>query len=100
MGKIGAAVGFTDQLNGTMTGIAFTSHNETPGLGARIEEASFRLQFAAKTGPFTVRRKGEAHAKNKFDGITGATITTAAVCDLINATIEEAPRIVTRQGTE
>jgi len=90
-GTIGAAVGFTEKLDGTMTGIAFTSQNETPGLGARIEEEWFTKQFTGKRGPFTTRPEGEPTELNEFDAITGATITTNAVRDLINEAIRDAP---------
>jgi len=92
-GAIGAAVGLDAALDGTMTGLSFTYQNETPGLGARIDEPWFVRQFAGKRGPFTTRAEGERTAPNEFDAITGATITSAAVRDLVNRAIADAPAV-------
>jgi len=92
-GSITAFVGF-DRHAGTIRGVTFQDHVETPGLGARIDESWFRRQFVGKTGPFAVLRP-EPKDKNatttdndKFDQITGATITSTAVKDIMNKGIE------------
>lgn len=82
-GVITAHVGF-DSQTGKMTGIDFVKHNETPGLGARIDEDWFREQFRGKKGPFTYVPEGEEDNENQFDAITGATGTTKAVKDIVN----------------
>lgn len=82
-GAITAHVGF-DSQTGKMTGIDFVKHNETPGLGARIDEDWFREQFRGKKGPFTYVPEGEEDNENQFDAITGATGTTKAVKDIVN----------------
>jgi Na+-transporting NADH:ubiquinone oxidoreductase subunit C len=82
-GRIDAMVGLRE--DGTLAGIAFTAQNETPGLGARIQEAWFRDQFKGKKAPLSLvpekTRSGDAH---EIDGITGASITSRAVRDLVN----------------
>jgi Na+-transporting NADH:ubiquinone oxidoreductase subunit C len=70
-----------------LTGVSFTEHNETPGLGARIDEAWFRLQFAGKRGPMTMVPEKQPSSETEFDAITGATITSTAVRDMINAVL-------------
>lgn len=82
-GVIKAHVGF-DSQTGKMTGIDFVKHNETPGLGARIDEDWFREQFRGKKGPFTYVPEGEEANENQFDAITGATGTSKAVKDIVN----------------
>jgi len=92
-GTIVAVVGLDSDLE-RMTGIAFLKQNETPGLGARIAEDWFTQQFVGKQGPLTMVPEGEAAGESEFDAITGATITSTAVRDIVNGIIEDAPGIV------
>ncbi len=69
----------------TIAGLAITNQSETPGLGARIEEAAWLDQFRSKmvtdaSGAirFAVAR-GQAGSEYEVDGITGATRTSNAV---------------------
>ena len=50
-GTIAIMVGFEEDLS-TFSGLAIVSQNETPGLGARIEEPWFTKQFQGKKSPF------------------------------------------------
>jgi Na+-transporting NADH:ubiquinone oxidoreductase subunit C len=96
-GEIAAVIGFDEGLN-LLTGIDFTQQNETPGLGARISEEWFKLQFRGKTGPFTRVPEGtESDSPIEFDAITGATITSTAVQKIVNSTIDHAPSILGRE---
>lgn len=53
--------------------------NETPGLGSKLNEPAFVKQFAGKPGAaLKVNKDG-----GDIDAITGATITSRAVCDAI-----------------
>ena len=92
-GPIEMMLGFQEDLE-TMTGISILSHNETPGLGARIEEAWFINQFRGKQGPFRLVAEGTADAPDEVDGITGATRTTVAVGEIINRGISQAPQTI------
>lgn len=84
-GPIQAAVAFSS-LDGAMAGLAFVAHNETPGLGARIEEPAFRRQFIGKRPPLALSSSASTGSPNpsEMDGLTGATITSQGVRDLIN----------------
>ena len=54
--------------------------NETPGLGAKLGDAEFARQFGGKDGPsLKVKKDG-----GEIDAITGATITSRAVCEAIS----------------
>jgi Na+-transporting NADH:ubiquinone oxidoreductase subunit C len=94
-GTITAYVGFNQETM-AIKGVTFQDHVETPGLGARIDQLWFRLQFAGKSGPFSeLRPEPQDKTKatpdpDKFDQITGATITSAAVKDIMNKSIERA----------
>jgi Na+-transporting NADH:ubiquinone oxidoreductase subunit C len=85
-GEITAAVGFDAHLE-KLSGVDFLKQVETPGLGARIAEPWFREQFRGKRGPFTTVAEGEPAGENQFDAITGATLTSNFVKDLLNGAI-------------
>lgn len=100
-GSITAFVGFDAQAE-AIRGVTFQDHVETPGLGARIDEPWFRGQFKGKSGPFVTLRP-EPKDKNRFtedndafDQITGATITSTAVKDIMNKSIERARTVAGR----
>lgn len=74
--KVVIIVGF-DLEKDLLSGIGIISHKETPGLGARISEAIFRDKFKSKalTEAFKVKQDGGI-----VDAISGATISSRAVC--------------------
>jgi Na+-transporting NADH:ubiquinone oxidoreductase subunit C len=93
-GTITAVVGLDAEL-AALTGLTFVKQNETPGLGARISEDWFKKQFRGMAGPFTYVDEGtRSESKAEFDAITGATITTRAVRDILNRAVAEAPGMV------
>ena len=72
---------------GTVLGISIVSHTETAGLGAVAAEntskgEAFRDQFVGKSGSVAVSKDG-----GELDAITGATITSRAVCVGVNAAL-------------
>lgn len=80
----------------TIAGISFYQHGETPGLGAEIEKSWFQEQFKGKKlyldnqpADFSVVKPSEnvPKAREPFsvDGISGATLTSAGVQNLIKA---------------
>lgn len=92
-GRITAAVGFDAALS-RLTGVEFLEQSETPGLGARISETWFREQFRGKRGPFTTVPEGAPSAEGQFDAITGATLTTNYVRDILNEAVDQVPDMV------
>ena len=82
-GTIEAVIGYDRDLK-TITGIDFTRQNETPGLGGRIAESWFKEQFRNKPLRLIMKAEGEAAAHEEFDAITGATITSTAVLNILN----------------
>jgi Na+-transporting NADH:ubiquinone oxidoreductase subunit C len=83
-GRIVALVGFAPDRT-TLTGLAFLEQSETPGLGARIDEPWFKDQFRGKKGPFATVPEGSAAGESQFDAVSGATFTSEAVRDILNA---------------
>lgn len=73
-----------DPASGTLIGVEFVQQNETPGLGARIEEPWFRAQFKGKRGPLTMRPERSQTSASEFEAVTGATITSTAVKEMLN----------------
>ncbi|MBQ8621166.1 MAG: RnfABCDGE type electron transport complex subunit G [Oscillospiraceae bacterium] len=72
---------------GKVLGISIVSHTETAGLGAVAAASTsageaFRGQFVGMSGSVSVSKDGGA-----VDAITGATITSRAVCTGINAAL-------------
>lgn len=85
-GNIEISVGVSSE--GTVTGIAFLSISETPGLGMRAtEEGGFKEQFAGKTAESFELTKSGASADNQIDAMSGATITSSAVTNAVNAAV-------------
>jgi Na+-transporting NADH:ubiquinone oxidoreductase subunit C len=75
-----------DQDTETLKAVRIVSQEETPGLGARISEASFLNQFAEKRiSPqlnLVLRRK--ATESDEVDAISGATLSSEALVRIIN----------------
>ncbi len=91
-GDITMLVGVGTDLE-SITGLAIVEDVETPGLGARIEEEQFRLQFEGLDvdRPIVyVKNRDADFSKNQIEAISGATISTDAVVSGINASLDEA----------
>lgn len=72
------------RLDGTVNGISILSISETAGLGMQAE-AVLKPQFAGKNVEKFAYTKNGAAADNEIDAISGATITTNAVTNGVNA---------------
>ena len=73
---------------GNILGIDIISHTETAGLGAVADAdtpagVSFREQFIGMNGTVSVSKDG-----GEVEAITGATITSRAICAGVNAALE------------
>lgn len=73
-----------DLTTGRQIGIEVVQHSETPGLGARIEETTFRKQWQGlpTDEPVALARDG-----GEIDGISGATSTSRAAVGGTNAVL-------------
>lgn len=74
--------------DGTVTGIEMLSISETAGLGMKTTEDAFKSQYAGKKVDKYEYTKTGATAENQIDAISGATITTNAVTNGVNAGLE------------
>lgn len=73
--------------DGTVLGISFLSLSETPGLGMKADEDSFKSQFQNKKVDYFVYEKSGAGEENEINAISSATITSNAVTHGVNAAI-------------
>ncbi|HOB19411.1 MAG TPA: RnfABCDGE type electron transport complex subunit G [Candidatus Atribacteria bacterium] len=68
--------------DGNIEGVRLIQHSETPGLGAKAEQPDFMDQFSAKSA------NGQLVLKEDISAISGATITSRAVTNAVNAALD------------
>lgn len=79
-GNVSLMVGIL--ADGTINNISVLQHAETPGLGSKMTEPTFKDQFNNKNAAsfnFKVKKDG-----GDVDAITAATISSRAFCDAVN----------------
>ncbi|WP_417526130.1 FMN-binding protein [Marinovum sp.] len=87
-GRIDAILALDGDMN-TIAGLVVTRHSETPGLGARIDEASWQASFPGTEirDPGGALRfgvaRGTATSSYEVDGITGVTRTSTAITRIV-----------------
>ena len=85
-GDIQMSVGI--DLEGIVTGVEMLSINESAGLGANASKAEFREQYKGKAvEQFSVTKTGKTQ-DNEIDALSGATITSKAVTNGVNAALQ------------
>ncbi len=85
-GDIQMTVGLTK--DGTTAGISFLQLNETAGLGMNADTNDFKKQFKNKKVDAFEYTKDGGGSENQIDAISGATVTTNAVTNAVNACID------------
>lgn len=83
-GDVEIAIGIKD---GKLTGFSSIKNSETAGLGSKCSELEFTEQFAGKAASLLTFTKTGASSDTEIDAISGATITTNAVTQAVNAAI-------------
>ena len=83
-----------------LTGLFILDQKETPGLGNKMIDAPWRAQFIGKSTeqPITVTKSGKPTA-NQINAITGATISSRSVANIINATVADLKKPLTGRAT-
>lgn len=84
-GDIKLTVGIN--MDGSLNGISILEISETPGLGMKAESV-LQPQFEGKKAERFEYTKNGSTAENQIDAISGATITTEAVTNAVNASLE------------
>ena len=72
--------------DGELRSISFTELHETPGKGSLCDEPAFKDQFSGKT--VSAFKLNSGSGDEKIDGITGATISSRAVVNAVNAALD------------
>ena len=86
-GEIALSVGFDTE--GTVIGISFTTLTETAGMGMLVDTDDWKAQFAnVKVDSFTLNKAGGSTADNEIDSVSGASTTSGAVVNAVNAAID------------
>ncbi len=75
--------------DGMIEGIEFTELNETAGMGMRCAEPAFKDQFAGvSVDRFTLNKAGGSTADNEIDSVSGASVSSGAVVNAVNAALD------------
>lgn len=76
---------------GTIAGVAFYEHGETPGLGGDVDKPAFQDQWKKKTmirdgkpAHFRVLKPGELADESSVHGPSGATMTSKGITRFVN----------------
>jgi len=108
---VGAEPGFQDVIRlifgydpdtGQILGMKVLESKETPGLGDKIEkDTSFVAGFAGAAAPIVGVKKGSGTGlPTEVDMVTGATISSRAVIDIINHRLELLGPIIKRYNAD
>ena len=84
-GDIAFSVGITN--DGTVNGYSITSISETAGLGMKAKEDKFASQFNNKNVESFEVVKDSATSDNQIEAISGATITSSAMANGVDAAL-------------
>ena len=76
----------------TVAGVEIISLNETPGLGAKATDASFREQYTGKSAGIGVSKSGATDTD--IQAISGATLTSKGVTNGVNIALDAAEIIL------
>ena len=76
------------EIDGTLRGYSITNIAETPGLGMKATESDFSSQFVGKNVANLVSTKAEASSDDQIVAISGATHTTDAIVNSMNAALD------------
>lgn len=81
--NITLSIGVT--MDGILNGYATTAISETPGLGSKVADEDFKSQFVGKdVEAYTVTKTGST-SDSEIDSVSGATISSRAVTNAVNA---------------
>jgi len=92
-GSINGVLGVDEDVSQTV-GLEIISHNETPGLGGRIDESWFKEQLAGEElrgDGIVVAEGGDGdtdRSNGEIDGVTGATRTSESMERILNDELE------------
>lgn len=91
-----------DAANQRVLGMKVLDNKETPGLGDKIvKDSSFVAEFRNAAPPLLGMKQGAGKgAENEIDMITGATISSRAVINIINHKLEKMAPLLPKEGQQ
>lgn len=91
-----------DAVTGQLLGLKVLENKETPGLGDKIvKDSAFVGEFEGVATPLAgVKQGAGSGAPDEVDMITGATISSRAVIDIINHRLESLGPLIERYRAE
>jgi len=97
-GIIKMMIGISPDMQ-ALTGIIILENLETPGLGAKITSDEFRGQFEnlSVQEPVVYILNKPPEKRNQIQAITGATISSRAVVNILNTTVNQVKSKITRE---
>jgi len=98
-GEMKVTVGI--EKSGMISGVKIGQNSETPGLGSRASEEPFISQLSgfAPGKPLKVV-KGVKNSPEEIDAISGATITSRAVVNAVQAAIDASEELRNKEAQE
>lgn len=85
-------------MDGKVTGVELLSINDTAGLGMNATKPSFKDQFIGLINGVKVMKNSSNHDNNEITALTGATITSQAVADAVNAALANFEAVTGKAG--
>ena len=85
-------------MDGTVCGVELLSINDTAGLGMNATKSDFRDQFIGLVNGIKVMKNSSDPDNNEITALTGATITSQAVTDAVNAALADFEKVNGKAG--
>lgn len=85
-------------MDGRVTGVELLSINDTAGLGMNATKSEFRNQFLGLVNGIKVMKNTSNPDNNEITALTGATITSQAVTDAVNAALADFETVTGKAG--
>lgn len=83
---------------GKVSGVELLSINDTAGLGMNATKSEFRSQFLGLVNGIKVMKNSSNPDNNEITALTGATITSQAVADAVNAALADFEKVTGKAG--
>ncbi len=74
-------------MDGKITGLELLQINDTPGLGMNAQKPEFKNKFIGMSDKITILKNSANAANNEIDALSGATISSNAVAEAVNAAL-------------
>ncbi|MBR3835837.1 MAG: FMN-binding protein [Clostridia bacterium] len=85
-------------MDGKVSGVELLSINDTAGLGMNATKDDFRMQFHGLVNGIKVMKNSSNPDNNEITALTGATITSQAVTDAVNAALADFEAVTGKAG--